>query len=384
MYQSPNSYVRPAEPAWPDVPEYQPFGGRYSTAQVDSGKRWRRRLLVGALVASFGGGVAARPALERTFRDVAAKVDPHLGPVKWLYGKVMGTPVAKPTAPAAPIAAGAPAAPARPSLVPLPGGPAAPGAPPAPAAGATPAPPPAPAAPVPPPAPASGAQAAPAAPASGAQAAPAASAPGAQAAPAASAPSLAAVAKRPPAPEARPAAPRATARSERAPARRTASAAPAPAPRKVAAAAAAKPAAKAEPAEEAAPAEGSDSLDSLIARAVGPKARARASAAAQTEDPSEAAKPAAAAAEPLARAQIVDTIKGQEAEIEACLAGLDGHEKGPADLRVTVAPGGKVTQVQVAGKFFATRVAGCLVKGLRAAQFPASGGMTFPYRYLVR
>lgn len=125
------------------------------------------------------------------------------------------------------------------------------------------------------------------------------------------------------------------------------------------------------PSRKSAPA---DSLDSLMARAV------------QEPDPSEAQAPATpdAAARPglLGREQIVTIMKGLLGDVNACGAGLARPTN--ADLTLTVTPAGSVSAVKLDGPLFATLAAGCVVRVVKGASFPASKGMTFSYRYTLR
>jgi hypothetical protein len=172
------------------------------------------------------------------------------------------------------------------------------------------------------------------------------------------------------------------------PAAKAAAPAAAPAP-------AAKP--KAEPAEAPAPqseavkkaANSGDELDELMASAVGPSKRGsdldKKLATVQKGDAAPAkaaAAPAATKAQPLSRSDIETAMSSVKAEMADCYAKTG--KGGPVDLKISVSPEGDVKNTVIKGEFAGTPTGACVEKKVKATVFPASAGLNFDYRLVVK
>ncbi len=134
-----------------------------------------------------------------------------------------------------------------------------------------------------------------------------------------------------------------------------------------------------------------DELDRLMATAV---VEARGSAPrrpAAAESPRPPAREriemgAAAAKEPapppLSRNEIQTVMKDVQKTMNECYR--RHGQQGAADVRVEVTTEGSVTAAVVRGPLANTPTAGCVESKLKAAVFPASRGVTFDYRLMVK
>jgi hypothetical protein len=174
-----------------------------------------------------------------------------------------------------------------------------------------------------------------------------------------------------------------------------AASAPAAVPAAAAPAAKAKVEPKAQPAE--APAQPSeavkkaansgDELDELMAASVGPGKRGsdldKKLATVQKGDATAAAKAAAPAkAQPLSRSDIETAMKAVKDEMADCYAKTG--KGGPVDLSIGVAPEGDVKSTVIKGEFAGTPTGSCVEKKVKATVFPASAGLNFNYRLVVK
>jgi hypothetical protein len=101
-----------------------------------------------------------------------------------------------------------------------------------------------------------------------------------------------------------------------------------------------------------------------------PAPRARAEAAAQAKEP------------PLGRDAIQTVMKDVQKKMNDCYR--RHGQQGAADVRIEVNPDGTVASGVVRGMLANTPTAGCVEATLKEAAFPASGGITFNYRLLVK
>jgi hypothetical protein len=150
-------------------------------------------------------------------------------------------------------------------------------------------------------------------------------------------------------------------------------AAAAPAEKPVVAAAPAKPVEPARP-------KATDSIDDLLAAAGGGK-----KAAPKEEAPARrpAAETPAAEAKALDKTDIVRGMTPVNNKARECFAQF--KVPGMVNLKITVAPSGKVTSVAAGGKFAGTPSGDCVETAAKtAAKFPASAGMTFDYPVMLR
>ena len=85
---------------------------------------------------------------------------------------------------------------------------------------------------------------------------------------------------------------------------------------------------------------------------------------------------------PLGRSEITLVMKEVQQKMNDCYR-RHGQE-GAAEVRVQVTPAGSVVGTLVRGELANTPTAGCVESKLKAAVFPASGGITFTYRLLVK
>jgi hypothetical protein len=103
----------------------------------------------------------------------------------------------------------------------------------------------------------------------------------------------------------------------------------------------------------------------------------------QKSDPSPAAKKEQpASAPPLAPADISAAMAQVKVKGNACAQRFG--RAGTAELKITVARDGRVTDVQLGGKLAATPVAGCIEQAVKTASFRPNAGLKFDYRMDVR
>lgn len=103
----------------------------------------------------------------------------------------------------------------------------------------------------------------------------------------------------------------------------------------------------------------------------------------QKSDPAPAAKKEQpASAPPLSPADISAAMAQVRVKGNACAQRFG--RSGTAELKVTVARDGRVTDVQLGGKLAATPVAGCIEQAVKTASFRPNAGLKFDYRMDVR
>lgn len=152
-----------------------------------------------------------------------------------------------------------------------------------------------------------------------------------------------------------------------------------------------------EPQEAPAPraaAEPSDPLERLMASAVpGKKSRRDREPTtveqvlkeqpAPSKDVAAAAVPTAAEPKhPLNRSQIVQGMKSIQGDIDECARKF--NKTGAADLELSVDRDGTVQRAKTTGALAGTPVGKCLEQAAASADFPTSDGMKFPYRLTLR
>jgi hypothetical protein len=130
---------------------------------------------------------------------------------------------------------------------------------------------------------------------------------------------------------------------------------------------------------EAAPKKPKDDIEALLEAASGGRkpsgGGAPAAAARREEEPSGGGGSERAA--PLAREDIVKGMNGVMPKGRECFAQY--KVPGIANVKVTVAPSGRVTNGVVVGKFAGTPSGSCVESALKSAKFPPSAGLTFDY-----
>jgi hypothetical protein len=104
----------------------------------------------------------------------------------------------------------------------------------------------------------------------------------------------------------------------------------------------------------------------------------------QKSDPSAAApkKEQPTSAPPLSPADISTAMAQVKVKGNACAQRFG--RSGTAELKITVARDGRVTEVQLGGKLAATPVAGCIEQAVKTASFRPNAGLKFDYRMDVR
>ena len=136
-----------------------------------------------------------------------------------------------------------------------------------------------------------------------------------------------------------------------------------------------------------------DELDRLMATAVvesrvasGRPAIPADRRAPDVESPKPAGRARAEAAlakePPLGRDAIQTVMKDVQKKMNDCYR--RHGQQGAADVRVEVSPDGTVAGSVVRGMLANTPTAGCVESKLKEAAFPASGGITFNYRLMVK
>jgi hypothetical protein len=94
------------------------------------------------------------------------------------------------------------------------------------------------------------------------------------------------------------------------------------------------------------------------------------------------AESALAKVPPLGRDAIQTVMKDVQKKMNDCYR--RHGQQGAADVRVEVSPDGTVAGSVVRGVLANTPTAGCVESKLKEAAFPASGGITFNYRLMVK
>ena len=89
-----------------------------------------------------------------------------------------------------------------------------------------------------------------------------------------------------------------------------------------------------------------------------------------------------ASAPPLAPADISAAMAQVKVRGNACAKRLG--RAGTAELKITVAKDGKVSDVQLGGKLAGTPVAGCIEQAVKSASFRPNAGLRFDFRMDVR
>lgn len=155
--------------------------------------------------------------------------------------------------------------------------------------------------------------------------------------------------------------------------------------------------AKATPEPVARPSKSSDGLDSLMAGGVsdeGAKGKAKRSTSkdidamlkdVQKSDPAPVAPKRTeqpADLPQLTSSDIARVMGGVKTRANAC--GKRLNQKGVAELKLTVAKDGRITDVTVGGKVAGTPLAECVDKAARTATFQPNAGLKFDYRIDVR
>jgi hypothetical protein len=103
----------------------------------------------------------------------------------------------------------------------------------------------------------------------------------------------------------------------------------------------------------------------------------------QKSEPAPVAKKAEpVSAPPLAPADISAAMAQVKVRGNACAKKFG--RAGTAELKVTVAKDGKVTDVQLSGKLAGTPIADCIDQAVKTASFRANAGLRFDYRMDVR
>jgi predicted Zn finger-like uncharacterized protein len=130
---------------------------------------------------------------------------------------------------------------------------------------------------------------------------------------------------------------------------------------------------------EAAPKKPKDDIEALLEAASGGRSRSSGggAAAAPRREEEPAAGGGSERAAPLAREDIVRGMNGVMPKGRECFAQY--KVPGIANVKVTVAPSGRVTNGVVVGKFAGTPSGSCVESALKGAKFPASAGLTFDY-----
>jgi hypothetical protein len=154
---------------------------------------------------------------------------------------------------------------------------------------------------------------------------------------------------------------------------------------------------KAVPAKEPAPKAGSksgDSLDNLMVDVVtdnkGNKGKKQDNKEmdallkdVQKSEPAPAAKKEpTTSAPPLSPSDISTAMAQVKVRGNACAQRFG--RSGTAELKITVAKDGKVTDVKLGGKLVGTPVAGCIEQAVKSAAFRPNAGLRFDYRMDVR
>jgi hypothetical protein len=88
------------------------------------------------------------------------------------------------------------------------------------------------------------------------------------------------------------------------------------------------------------------------------------------------------AAHALTRTEVQTVMRGVQGKVGDCYKQF--HVGGPADVKVTVAEGGSVSNVALSGPFTGTPTGSCVERAVKAASFPASSGLRFDYRLSLR
>jgi predicted Zn finger-like uncharacterized protein len=133
---------------------------------------------------------------------------------------------------------------------------------------------------------------------------------------------------------------------------------------------------RAEEKKPEAPAKPKDSLDDLLAGALGGKKPAAAPVAA-ARPKEEEPKPADKALGNLTREDIVKGMTPVIPKAKDCYKQF--KVPGNADAYITVGKTGKVTDVKVRGKFAGTPTGSCVEDAVKGAKFRENDGMNFPY-----
>ena len=132
------------------------------------------------------------------------------------------------------------------------------------------------------------------------------------------------------------------------------------------------------PAAEEKPRKPKDDIEALLEAAAG-GGRKRAPAR-EAEEP--AAAPAGEKAPPLGRDEIVRGMNGVLPKARECYAQF--KVPGVANAKITVDPRGRVSAVNVSGKFAGTPSGNCVESAIKSAKFAPSGGLTFDYPVPLR
>jgi hypothetical protein len=132
---------------------------------------------------------------------------------------------------------------------------------------------------------------------------------------------------------------------------------------------AALPSPTARPEKPEAPAKPKDDLERLLEQAGGGRSRP----SRQEED---APKPSAKA-DPLGREDVVRGMKAIDPKAHECF--VQYKVPGIVNVKIAVNPGGKVTKVDVTGKFAGTPSGSCVEAAVKTAKFPPNPGQSFDY-----
>lgn len=128
-----------------------------------------------------------------------------------------------------------------------------------------------------------------------------------------------------------------------------------------------------------------DKLDDLLNAALGskraPTTAGSAGARAREEDDS-AKKPAAASLGSLGKEDIVRGIQGVMPRVKECYNNY--KVPGTANVNISVARGGRVSDAKVTGKFAGTPTGNCVETAIKQAKFPPTEAQNFPYPIFLR
>jgi hypothetical protein len=95
----------------------------------------------------------------------------------------------------------------------------------------------------------------------------------------------------------------------------------------------------------------------------------------------EAPKPPPPKLVALTTSDIVNAMRGVQPKVQNCANQF--KQPGTASAQITVAAGGKVTSVNVTGKFAGTPTGSCVEAAAKSAKLPACQPMTFPWPFTL-
>jgi predicted Zn finger-like uncharacterized protein len=133
------------------------------------------------------------------------------------------------------------------------------------------------------------------------------------------------------------------------------------------------------PAADPPPRKPKDDIEALLEAASGGSRRSSAPARREVED---APAPSGEKLPPLGREEIVKGMNGVLPKARDCYAQF--KVPGVANAKITVNSGGRVTGVNVSGKFAGTPSGNCVESAIKTARFAQSAGLTFDYPVPLR